>query len=592
MSGYWILLFLFVCLTYFIPRYDRDTRNSQALNGSTKSSSLSIINFSKIIHLSYSILQRSERYSKDIETFRTITVLSLPSDNETLIENSQLEKLLHKLNETTRAFKCKKTKQLRSHLFYLKTHKTGSSTLNGIIWRSLCFANKSSNCFLPSLTNPGKTFDERDIEQIISFKGTNHSHEVFDVWNSHIRIAYFEALLSQGNVKDVFSRRFFDEIVPNPRYFLSILRRPAYRFESAFHWYELMNIYRSQLNTFARSKEELSYVSFKSQLSSKLATNSNKYKKRVKNRINIDKLNNNSSIPSFTLLIEFIEDIAHDILQSIKRKIDTRCNHPDHHCQNLFSKGLFAEISKEAIDDVLSSFEMIFHHRSGFQTLSKELLGMNQFQFKDDQTTFEKNFSLLLQLLFSSSSPSSWAKLPCLSQIILLNIEEMETSVLLLKSILNLKSILPFLYLTQKQQFYVKLSGQSSKSFGLYYDFLDLLQYYDLLLYTVQTSLLSTLSEAYHVTEQEKDELRNGLLLLRKVCSTTHSPMKFNFKDIEMITEKWNKWILSDVKSITHFINSIITSSDLRLFCQLYQMDNYDYVQYFHYRNQQQSFFH
>ncbi len=587
--GYWILLFLFVCLTYFIPRYDLDTGNSPSLNGSTKSSSLLIINFPKIIHLSYSILQQSERFSKDSETFRTI--LSLPSDNETLIDTSQLEKLLHRLNETsTSAFNCKKTKQLRSHLFYLKTHKTGSSTLNGIIWRSLCFANNSLNCFLPSLSNPGKTFDERDIEEIISFKGTNHSHEFFDVWNSHIRIAYFEAALSQGSVKDAFSRRFFDEIVPNPRYFLSILRRPAYRFESAFHWYELMNIYRSLLNKFARSKEESSFFPFKSQLSSKLATNSKKYNKRVKNRINIDKLNSNSSISSFTLLVEFIEDIAYDILQSIKRKIDTRCNPPYHHCQNQLSKGLLAEISKEAIDDVLSSFEMIFHHRSGFQTLSKELLGMNQFQFKDDQTKFEKNFSLLLQLLFSSSS-STWTMLPCLSQILLLNIEEMETSVLLLKSILNVKSILPFLYLTQKQQFYVKLSGRFSKSFGLYYDFLDLLQYYDLLLYTVQTSLVSTLSEAYHITKQKKDELRNGLLLLQKVCSTTNFSMKFNFKDIEMITEKWNAWILNDVKSINHFINSIITSSDLRLFCQFYQMDNYDYVQYFHYRNQQQSFF-
>ena len=43
-------------------------------------------------------------------------------------------------------------------LIFLKTHKTGSSTLNRILWRGLCI-NRGYNCFLPPAKNAGKIWN-------------------------------------------------------------------------------------------------------------------------------------------------------------------------------------------------------------------------------------------------------------------------------------------------------------------------------------------------------------------------------------------------------------------------------------------------
>lgn len=48
-------------------------------------------------------------------------------------------------------------------LIFLKTHKTGSSTLNRILWRSLCIYG-GYNCFLPPAKNAGRIWNLDKIE--------------------------------------------------------------------------------------------------------------------------------------------------------------------------------------------------------------------------------------------------------------------------------------------------------------------------------------------------------------------------------------------------------------------------------------------
>ncbi len=48
-------------------------------------------------------------------------------------------------------------------LIFLKTHKTGGSTLNRILWRSLCTYN-GFNCFLPPAESAGKIWNLDKVE--------------------------------------------------------------------------------------------------------------------------------------------------------------------------------------------------------------------------------------------------------------------------------------------------------------------------------------------------------------------------------------------------------------------------------------------
>jgi hypothetical protein len=112
-------------------------------------------------------------------------------------------------------------------IIFLKTHKTASSTLTSLLWRNMCEQGKR-NCFLPHFNNPGKTWDfslDRDWDLL---KRTSHSCLTcqntsslsLSMWLHHAH--YHKALFS---------------LVHNTSRIISIVRRPALRFRSAWRWY-------------------------------------------------------------------------------------------------------------------------------------------------------------------------------------------------------------------------------------------------------------------------------------------------------------------------------------------------------------------
>lgn len=81
------------------------------------------------------------------------------------VDGEQLRRALERRNGTSSNL------QMHRRLVFLKTHKTGGSTVNGILWRNLCeqhFRGSAaedngtvskddiSNCFVPSYDHPGR----------------------------------------------------------------------------------------------------------------------------------------------------------------------------------------------------------------------------------------------------------------------------------------------------------------------------------------------------------------------------------------------------------------------------------------------------
>jgi hypothetical protein len=110
------------------------------------------------------------------------------------------------------------------NVVFIKTHKTCSSTLSGIIWREMC-EKQNLNCFLPHFKNPGKTWDLNkivDLEYILNNPGSNGNFYPYDCWMHHVKYNFI-----------------LTKIVKNPFLFVSIIRKPSLRFLSAWHWYKL-----------------------------------------------------------------------------------------------------------------------------------------------------------------------------------------------------------------------------------------------------------------------------------------------------------------------------------------------------------------
>jgi hypothetical protein len=107
---------------------------------------------------------------------------------------------------------------------FLKTHKTGGSTLSRILWRQLCDI-EHRNCFLPTIDNYGKIWDFNsfnDWSVIKNGKGsTFHKSFPFDVWVHHVK----------------YSNKM-KQVVPTTNKIISIVRNPSLRFISAWDWYE------------------------------------------------------------------------------------------------------------------------------------------------------------------------------------------------------------------------------------------------------------------------------------------------------------------------------------------------------------------
>jgi hypothetical protein len=202
-------------------------------------------------------------------------------------------------------------------LFFLKTHKTGSSSISSILWKSLCTYHPKKNCFLPPKENPGRTWNKKDRKYLLEkSKGT-------EVWNSHIKLNPVSFFMtnefpntSSNFAKEEieFSTLFFTEILSKPSHFLSILRRPSYRFESAFHWYELS----SYLPT---NRIEDNYATKLLNLLSN-SVMGKAIGKQKKNRLNKKKLKSYSGgandLQSALLFKQFVQDIARKIVNKVE----------------------------------------------------------------------------------------------------------------------------------------------------------------------------------------------------------------------------------------------------------------------------------
>lgn len=111
-----------------------------------------------------------------------------------------------------------------SRVLYLKTHKTGSSSVSGILWRELCI-KRQMNCFLPVPIAAGRTWeldDPAERQYAHDSVGTNLTRLPFDVWMNHVRPS--EKLTRLLNA---------------PYLLVSSVRRPAHRFGSAWHYFSL-----------------------------------------------------------------------------------------------------------------------------------------------------------------------------------------------------------------------------------------------------------------------------------------------------------------------------------------------------------------
>ena len=176
------------------------------------------------------ILYCFERTQLDFLKENTLLESPIPPLDTSLLDSITLWKVKigeeHKLKED-------------EGVIFLKTHKTGSTTLESIFWRNLCIptfdkdgnvAKKGKNCFLPPKDHPGKTWDfsaKRDWDMLhkdagSSISGKTQGKPPYDVWLSHAKFHW-----SLNGV-----------LVPRAKRVISIVRHPAARFRSAWHWYE------------------------------------------------------------------------------------------------------------------------------------------------------------------------------------------------------------------------------------------------------------------------------------------------------------------------------------------------------------------
>lgn len=118
---------------------------------------------------------------------------------------------------------------------FLKTHKTGSSTISSILWHSLCDDTQidARNCFLPPRERPGKTWDVRKSADWQALQRDGGGIP-YSVWLHHA----------------VYSPRLF-AAVPSAKRMISIVRRPSQRFQSAWHWYNHSSFLHMDLPQFA-----------------------------------------------------------------------------------------------------------------------------------------------------------------------------------------------------------------------------------------------------------------------------------------------------------------------------------------------------
>jgi hypothetical protein len=539
---------------------------------------------------------------------------STSPNNTSIISKPKLNSLITRYKEE----KYSSSPPIRSQndrLFFLKTHKTGSSTISTILWRSLClFSNQSdTNCFLPTKENSGRMWGEKYQKTLAHTTGTNGSFPPFEIWNAHIKVNFFEYLVEwsglRGKVENSFSEFIFQKIIPRPNHFLSTIRRPSYRFESAFRWYELSPAAGIDLPISDKSQQPsqrelessgLVQESAKENLFGKFLEffqfrkKKSKTTKKKKNRLNSEKLGSSNvrSSNSALLLREFIEVIARKIVDRVE-------SNPDLRPFSLDTLSLSSSdtnfIYKQIIDEILHEYEKKWKFRSGFHSMTKELIGQNQFskdspQMAFSQHRFEYYYSILLYFLLSSPYDS---RLP---KFLLIDIDNFQSSLTLLKQFISpflMKNglyshhqNLLFYYFNQKIQNYQKLSDLLSPTVAdKYYLFLDSLQYYDSFLYELNKELMDQRVDLQSPKfERESREFSEEVSVFQESCRSIQR--NSNQTTVKSLVEE------DDLKGMQSTLRSYLlqgketlsklSNIELQSLCKIYSLDNYDYVQLFH----------
>ena len=143
--------------------------------------------------------------------------------------------------------------QQQQSLLFIKSHKTGGSTLSRLLFRVLCESASTTyrHCFIPPYDSPGKIWDLRKKvdERYVKVTG-NKKDRPYDVWVHHtstpgiihnevMAIGTFSlnmTMLPVHNVMNVTTLRG-DRFTMAMPMVVSICRRPALRFRSAWEWY-------------------------------------------------------------------------------------------------------------------------------------------------------------------------------------------------------------------------------------------------------------------------------------------------------------------------------------------------------------------
>lgn len=142
----------------------------------------------------------------------------------------------------------------KNSIVFIKTHKTGSSTVSGVLWRSFCISYCNHTCYLPPVNHAGRVWDFSRADDLLEIlKPINRNIQEkpgkINVWVHHVRV-------NEDFIK------YFSE---SPTIVISTVRRPSSRFQSAWRWYnhklstgKSLSEFISNLNESSGSRDILS----------------------------------------------------------------------------------------------------------------------------------------------------------------------------------------------------------------------------------------------------------------------------------------------------------------------------------------------
>lgn len=285
-------------------------------------------------------------------------------------------------------------------IIFIKTHKTAGSTLNCILWKQLCeYQNK--NCFLPPKESPGRTWDmnkEYDKGYIFNSNGTRRMPYPFEVWLHHVK---YSVLL--------------EEVVYQPSLVISIIRRPAFRFRSAWSWYEHDKLFGITLQEFSTSQQSKFYFQknpkyFKYRtgldITSEEIIGFSKFKHTQFNNEFyhlIEKMFNNKVF----LLVSERFDESLIILKKIM-------NWSDYNSILYFNKKVTINpenITDQALSnlDLIQPYDSVLYYYANY-LLDKYIISYGKLQFDNDLRYFKKELVIIKKLCFGINNYNNTSK--------------------------------------------------------------------------------------------------------------------------------------------------------------------------------------